>query len=603
MSQHRTPAAGMGGGARFGRREKPIATVATLKRLWVYFKSKRKQLILIISAVIFHTLLLVTVPYLVGQAVDTLATPEPQALYTILILLVVIHLINVSLSLFQGWSMTKMSQEIVKSMRDVLFSKLQHLPLKFFDSRSQGELMSRLTNDIDNVSSTLSGSLIGLISGLLTLTGTLVMMLVLSPLLTAAALTIIPLVYLLTKFVAKRTKKLFRVQQQILGNLNGMIEESISGVEVVRAFNREENFLAEFEETNQNLKTVGIKAMIYSGFLMPLMNVISNFGFTVVTVLGGILAVNGYLSVGVIAAFLTYSRQFSRPLNEIANIFNTLQSAIAGAERVFMIMDEEVEVPDEVDAIMAGHFEGSVVFKEVSFGYSPDLPIIKGLDFSVQAGQTIALVGPTGAGKTTIANLITRFYEIDGGQIFIDGTDIKRFTRASLRQNFGIVLQDTYLFSGTIKDNIRYGKLEASDEDVVNAAKIAASHDFIAALPDGYSTHLVEGGRNLSQGQRQLLAITRAILANPSILILDEATSSIDTRTELIIQKALLALMRGRTSFVIAHRLSTIKEADVILVIDEGRIKEMGTHDVLLQQKGMYYQMYMSGNLVQMEVS
>jgi len=591
------PLTRFGGAGRFGRKEKPMNAKETIIRLWTYFDTQRRPLAMVLIAVIIHTSLLIFVPYLVGRAIDTFTSLDgdlnTHALLHVLLVLMMVHLLGLVLSLYQGWSVAKLSQQIVKSMRDILFMKLQKLPISFFDTRSHGEMMSRLTNDIDNVSSTVSGSLTALISGVLTLFGTFIMMLVLSPLLTVAALTIIPLVFLLTKFVAKTTSKLFRAQQKKLGELNGMIEESIAGVEVVRAFNQEANFLSQFEKTNHELRTIGVKAMIFSGFLMPLMNVIANFGFAVVTVLGGVLAIRGNLTVGVIAAFLTYSRQFSRPLNEIANIFNTLQSAVAGAERVFQIMDEQEERLDAADAIQAGQFAGAVEFKDVHFGYEAGNPIIKNVNFKISAGQTVALVGPTGAGKTTIVNLLTRFYEVNAGQILIDGIDINQYTRVSLRQNFGMVLQDTYLFSGTIKENIRYGNLKATDEDIIQAATKAASHSFIAALPDGYHTKLIEGGSNLSQGQRQLLAITRAILANPSILILDEATSSIDTRTEIKIQKALLELMKGRTSFVIAHRLSTIREADVIMVIDNGEITELGTHEALLERKGFYANMYL----------
>jgi len=594
-----TPAPVMrfGGAGRFGKKDKPMNAKETLKRLWTYFHAQRRPLIKILIAVIIHTTLLIFVPFLVGRAIDAFTSLDGginmPMLYHILLILITVHLLGFLLSVYQGWSMAKLSQQIVKNMRDVLFEKLQKLPISFFDARSHGEMMSRLTNDIDNVSSTISSSLTALTSGLLTLFGTLIMMLILSPLLTLAALTIIPLVFLLTKFVAKTTSKLFRAQQKTLGELNGMIEESIAGVEVVRAFNQETNFLSQFEITNHKLRKIGVKAMIFSGFLMPLMNVIANFGFAVVTVLGGIFAIRGNISVGVIAAFLTYSRQFSRPLNEIANIFNTLQSAIAGAERVFQIMDEEEELSDDAQAIEAGQFAGDVEFKGVYFGYDSKQAIIKNVNLNVVAGQTVALVGPTGAGKTTIVNLLTRFYEINAGKILIDGVDINQYTRVSLRQNFGMVLQDTYLFSGTIKENIRYGNLDATDEEIIQAATKAASHSFIKALPDGYNTQLIEGGSNLSQGQRQLLAITRAILADPSILILDEATSSIDTRTEIKIQNALLELMKGRTSFVIAHRLSTIREADVIMVIDDGEIKELGTHNELLEKDGFYAGMYL----------
>jgi len=601
QNRHETPstltiAPRLGGASRFASRVRPDDTKGTLIKLWSYFDTQRRPLIAVTLGVLMQSFLLLLVPFLVGRAIDSFSAADDAVdfggLRTVLTVLLAVYLMSTILNIFQGWTMAIMSQKIVQNMRDTLFVKLQKLPISFFDRRSHGEIMSRLTNDIDNVSTTISGSLTALINGVFTITGTFVMMVILSPVLTAASLLIIPLVYLLTRFVAKTTKVLFREQQQALGQLNGLVEESISGIEVVRAFNQEQNLIDQFEVANQKLRNFGLKAMIYSGFLMPLMNVIANFGFAIITTLGGILATRGAISVGVIAAFLTYSRQFSRPLNDIANIFNTLQSAIAGAERVFQIMEEQEELEDEPDAIVVGDFKGEVVFKQVDFGYEAEKPIVKKLDFHVEAGKMIAIVGPTGAGKTTIVNLLTRFYEINAGEISIDGNSIDAYTRQSLRQNFGMVLQDTYLFSGTIKENLRYGQINATDEEIVHAAKMAASHAFIEGLPDGYETQLIEGGSNISQGQRQLLAITRAILADPSILILDEATSNVDTRTELRIQEALLALMKGRTSFVIAHRLSTIREADMIMVIDDGQIKELGTHEQLLAENGFYAKMH-----------
>jgi len=586
----------LGGASRFASRERANDTKGTLLKLWSYFDSQRRPLIAVTIGVMLQSFLLLLVPFLVGRAIDSFSGLDDSvdfaALRIILIILLSVYIMSTFLNVFQGWTMAIMSQKIVQNMRESLFVKLQKLPISFFDRRSHGEIMSRLTNDIDNVSTTISSSLTALINGVFTVSGTFVMMLILSPILTAASLIIIPLVYLLTRFVAKTTKVLFREQQKALGQLNGLVEESISGIEIVRAFNQEQNLIDQFEVANQNLRNFGLKAMIYSGFLMPLMNVISNFGFTIIATLGSILAIRGTISVGIIAAFLTYSRQFSRPLNDIANIFNTLQSALAGAERVFQIMEEQIELEDAPDAIVAGDFKGEVTFKQVDFGYEVDKPIVKKLDFHVEAGKMVAIVGPTGAGKTTIVNLLTRFYEVNTGEILIDGNNIDAYTRQSLRQNFGMVLQDTYLFSGTIKENLRYGRIDATDEEIINAAKMAASHAFIAGLPDGYQTQLIEGGSNISQGQRQLLAITRAILADPSILILDEATSNIDTRTEIRIQQALLTLMKGRTSFVIAHRLSTIREADMIMVIDDGQIKELGTHEQLLAENGFYAQMY-----------
>jgi ATP-binding cassette subfamily B protein len=400
------------------------------------------------------------------------------------------------------------------------------------------------------------------------------------------------MVFGLTKTIAKKTKVLFKDQQVNLGKLNGHIEEAISGIHVVKAFNHEAKVIEEFENINSRLCQVGIKAQVYSGYIMPLMNVINNIGFTAVAAVGGALAVNDLITVGIIASFLSYSRQFSRPLNEVANIFNTLQSALAGAERVFEILDEEEEINDIGEARVLENPKGEVIFENVTFGYNPKQPVLKNVSFKAEAGSNIALVGPTGAGKTTIVSLLTRFYDVTEGRILIDGYDIKEYTRNSLRNCFGIVLQDTYLFSGTIKENIKYGKLDAKDEEVEAAAAMANADIFIKRLPNGYNTVLSESGSNLSQGQRQLLAIARAILANTPILLLDEATSSVDTRTELHIQEAMLKLMEGRTSFIIAHRLSTIRDADTIMVIDKGGVMEKGNHESLVKSEGIYHDMY-----------
>ncbi|MBM6837667.1 ABC transporter ATP-binding protein, partial [Clostridium saudiense] len=404
--------------------------------------------------------------------------------------------------------------------------------------------------------------------------GSLVMMIILSPIMTIAGLVTAPLVLILSKTIAKRTKIYFKEQQVALGNLNAHIEESISGLEVIKAFNHEEKIKATFEDLNKDLRVKGYKAQIWTGYLMPLINVINNFGFAIIALLGGILAVNNMITIGIIASFISYSKQFVRPLNDIANIFNTLQSALAGAERVFEVLDEKEEIEDKKSCEELTNVKGNVEFKDVSFGYSEDNIVLHDINFKVEAGKSLAIVGATGSGKTTIVNLLTRFYEISQGSITIDGVDIRDYSRDSLRRNFGIVLQDTYLFSGTIKENIMYGKEDATDSEIISAAKIANAHRFISRLPDGYDTVLSEGGSNLSAGQKQLLAIARAVLSNPSILILDEATSNVDTRTELRIQQAMLNLMKGRTSFIIAHRLSTIRDADNIMVIEDGRIIE-----------------------------
>ncbi|MFD0617177.1 ABC transporter ATP-binding protein [Paenibacillus sp. GCM10027629] len=591
---------GPGGG--FGQRGagrpvvKPKNFKATLARLWQYVGTERRWLTTIFMFLIVDALLMLFVPYLIGKSIDTMTGLEGHVdfdlLEVIIIVLASAYLIDAVLTLLQGWFMAGVSQRIVMKLRSALFAKLQKLPVAYFDRQSHGEVMSRLSNDIDNVSNTISQSTTQLMSGAITIVGSLVMMIVLSPILTLASLITVPLVYLLTRTIARRTSVLFKEQQVQLGKLNGHIEETISGIEVVKAFNHEERAIADFDAVNDQLFKVGLKAQIWSGFLMPIMNVINNLGFAAVAMVGGALAVKGMITVGVIAGFISYSRQFVRPLNDMANIFNVLQSGVAGAERVFEVLDEQEEPEDAPRAIELRNPSGHVVFEDVQFGYRPDVPILSHVSFEAEPGSSTALVGPTGAGKTTIVNLITRFYDVTGGRILIDGRDIRDYTRDSLRRAFGFVLQDTYLFSGTIKDNIKYGKPDATDAEIRAAAAMANADVFIQRLPKKYDTVLSENGGNLSQGQRQLLAIARVILAKPSILILDEATSSIDTRTELHIQDALLNIMQGRTSFIIAHRLNTIRDADTIMVIDHGSIAEKGGHDQLLQEEGVYARMF-----------
>ncbi|WP_026884087.1 ABC transporter ATP-binding protein [Clostridium akagii] len=575
---------------------KPKNFRKTLRRLWGYFGSERKTLSIIFVLIIIDSAIVLLAPYLIGRSVDAMTNKNGKVDFNLLsimvIALLISYLADAAINLFQGFAMASSSQRIVMSMRNKLFLKLQKLPVAFFDTNSHGDIMSRLSNDIDNVSTTISQSVIQLMSGIITIFGSLIMMIILSPILTLASLITVPLVFLLTRTIAKRTGKLFKSQQMELGKLNGHIEETISGIYIVKAFNHEDKTVEEFDEINNRLCEVGLRAQIFSGFLMPIMNVINNIGFAAVAGVGGILAVENMITVGVIASFLSYSRQFVRPLNNLASIFNTLQSAVAGAERVFEILDAQEETEDVKNSRIINNPKGHVQFVNVYFGYRKDVNILKNVNFEAQIGESIALVGPTGAGKTTIVNLLTRFYDVTGGKIYIDGVDIREYTRDSLRKCFGIVLQDTYLFTGTIKENIKYGKLDATDKEVQNAAKMANAHEFIKRLPKGYETQLSESGSNLSQGQRQLLAIARAILTNPSILILDEATSSVDTRTELRIQEAMLKLMKGRTSFIIAHRLSTIRDADKIMVIDGGEIIEMGKHEELINKKGKYYNMY-----------
>jgi ATP-binding cassette subfamily B multidrug efflux pump len=602
QSNH-TISGGIGGvRGNFGRSRaskivvKPKNFTATLKRLWVYIGKEKNTLLFIFLFIIADSLLTLLGPYLIGISIDTMSISSGLVnfarLEKMVIALILVYVASGILNFFQGWLMAGVSQQIVSNLRRTLFAKLQVLPIAFFDIHPHGELMSRLSNDIDNVSSTISQSTTQLLSGFISILGSIVMMVVLSPFLTVVNLITAVLVMLLARIIANQTSKLFKEQQVQLGRLNGLIEESISGIQVVKAFNYEDKVIAEFDVVNVKLCEVGLKAQIWSGFLMPLMNVINNLGFALIAMVGGILAIQDVITIGVIASFLSYSRQFTRPLNDLANIFNLLQSGVAGAERVFEIFDEQEEVADLPNAIVLENPKGHVVFENVDFGYRPDVPILKNVSFSSEEGSSTALVGPTGAGKTTIVNLVTRFYDVTSGKILIDGRDIRKYTRDSVRKCFGIVLQDAYLFSGTIKENIRYGRPDATDEEIKAAARMANADTFIRLLPKQYETRLSENGGNLSQGQRQLLAITRVILAKPSILILDEATSSIDTRTELHIQDALLKIMQGRTSFIIAHRLNTIRDADTILVIDHGEIMEKGSHDHLMDQQGIYYNMF-----------
>ncbi|WP_418936671.1 ABC transporter ATP-binding protein [Paenibacillus chitinolyticus] len=592
------PRGGPGHGGMRGRGPvvKPKNFKGTLRRLWAYFGSERKLLTVIFALILIGAALTLVGPYLIGVSVDAMSHPEQGVdfgiLKTMVLVLLLAYLIDAVFTFLQSWLMAGVSQRIVMRLRGALFAKLQKLPVAYFDTRPHGELMSRLSNDIDNVSSTISQSTTQLMSGVIAIVGSLAMMLVLSPTLTLASLVTVPILFVLTRTITKKTSVLFKNQQIQLGKLNGHIEETISGLQVVKAFNHEEKAIAEFEKVNAELCEVGLKAQIRSGFLMPLLNVINNIGFAAVALVGGILAVRGDITVGVIASFLSYSRQFVRPLNDLANIFNILQSGVAGAERVFEVIDEKEEPSDSKEAVELVNPKGHVVFENVSFGYRPDVPILKNVSFDSAQGSSTALVGPTGAGKTTIVNLLTRFYDVTGGRILIDGRDIREYTRDSLRRTFGIVLQDTYLFSGTIKENIKYGRPDATDAEVEAAAAMANADAFINRLPAKYETLLSENGGNLSQGQRQLLAIARVILAKPSILILDEATSSIDTRTELHIQDALLKVMRDRTSFIIAHRLNTIRDADTIMVIDHGEIVEKGSHDALIGQQGVYSRMF-----------
>ena len=580
---------------KLGKNDKAKNTKGTLYRLWRYLSNMKGLLYLVIFMVMISSAAALLGPFLVGKAIDNyIVTKETAGLVELVFLLIFVYIFH-SLSVwFQNYWMIGVAQDTVYRLRKDLFHRLHLLSIPFFDKRKHGELMSRVTNDIDNVSATLNSSFIQIISSVLTLVGTVSIMLWLSPLLTLITLTIVPLMVLGMKWITKRTSRLFRQYQQNLGDMNGYIEETISGHSIIKAFSRENTVIQDFSDKNVKLRTAAYWADTYSGFIPKLMNVLNNLSFAIIAGVGGIFALKGMITIGVMVIFAEYARQFTRPLNDLANQYNTLLSAIAGAERVFQILDEEEEAKDEGNAQEIETIEGKVDFQNVSFSYEKSDQTLQDVSFSITPGETVALVGPTGAGKTTITNLLSRFYEHDQGKILIDNQEIQTITRKSLRQQMGFVLQDTFLFQGTIKENIRYGRLDARDEEVVEAAKLANAHSFIQKMPQGYDTLLSQAGSGISQGQKQLLSIARAILSNPSILILDEATSSIDTITELKIQDALKRLMVGRTSVVVAHRLNTIRQADQILVLDQGRIIEKGTHDELLKEKGFYYGLYHS---------
>lgn len=568
---------------------------ATLRRIWRYLGCQRGGLIAVLAATIASTLLGLAGPYLIGHAVDHYIIPQDyDGLVSLCLLLVAVYAGHALFTWIQTYVMVGLSQRTVRDMRRDLFARLQQLPLSFFDRRTHGELMSRTTNDIENVSATLNQSVTQLLSSVLMLAGSLGFMLALDLWLTLVSLVTVPLVILLTRFIAAGTRKYFAGQQQKLGELNGFIEETVSGQKVVQIYRRESAAAAQFDALNTELRGVGIRAQIYSGLVGPVMNVLNNFGFALIAAVGGWMAYRNWTTIGTIVIFMNYSKQFQRPLNELANQFNLLQSAVAGAERVFEILDTDTEYAETEKHAASEGLKGEVRFENVTFSYKEGVTVLRNVSLVARPGETIALVGPTGAGKTTIINLLTRFYDIDSGRITIDGTDIRDMDKNKLRSQLGLVLQDAYVFSGTIRDNIRYGKLEATDAEVEAAARLANADAFIRKLPLGYDTPLTGGGGNISQGQRQLITIARAILADPAILILDEATSSIDTRTEMHIQEAMRKLMSGRTSFVIAHRLSTIREADQILVVHGGEIIERGTHAELLEKRGFYRDLYIS---------
>lgn len=564
-----------------------------LKQIWKLVDEQRLLLITVLALVFVSSALALLGPFLIGHIIDTHIVPSEFDGFQTMILWLVCIYIFLSLSMFfQNYWMIGIAQQTIYRMRTSLFSHFQKLPVSFFDKRQHGELMSRVTNDIENVSATLNSSFIQVFSSILTLTGTFIVMLILSPLLTLLTMIIIPVMFIAIRWITRRTGKLYKAQQAAIGDLNGMIEETMSGQRIVKAFSQEDRVVQEFTVKSERLRRTGFWALTYAGFIPKVMNMLNNASFAIVAGVGGLLALNGHVTIGTIVIFSEYARQFTRPLNDLANQFNTVLSAIAGAERVFNIIGEPIEI-DDANKHRDTVLKGKVEFDKVSFKYeqSDDEHTIRNVNFSVKPGETAALVGATGAGKTTIMQLLARFYETNEGEIRIDDIPIHELPRQTLRSQMAFVLQDPFLFEATVKENIRYGKLNATDEEVMEAAKKANAHEFIRKLPQGYDTVLTADGGEISQGQKQLLSITRALIADPVILLLDEATSSIDTVTEVKIQQALELLMQGRTSFVIAHRLNTIRQADIVYVMDQGHIVESGSQEELVEKQGLYYQM------------
>lgn len=579
----------------------------TLRRLMSYIRPYRMQLFSVLLMAVISTFFNIVSPKIMGKATTKLfegliakmqGIPGAAIDFTyvgqILLILLGFYALSALFSYFQQYIMASVAQKTVYDLRRDVSDKLNRLPLKYFDGRTHGETLSRVTNDVDNISSTLQQSLTQLITSILTIIGVVVMMLTISPWLTLIAVVTLPLSVVAIASIAKRSQKQFVRQQAELGKLNGHVEEMYTGHKIIKAFGREQTSLEQFDTINDRLYEAGWKAQFISGVIMPIMSFIGNIGYVLVAVVGGIFVTKGSITIGDVQAFIQYSRQFTMPISQTANIANIIQSTVASAERVFEILDEEEEVPEVSTPTVLKEAEGYVSFDSVQFGYDPEHILIQDMNIDVEAGQTVAIVGPTGAGKTTLINLLMRFYELNGGKITVDGKDITKMKRGDLRTIFGMVLQDTWLFNGTIMENIAYGLEGATEADVYRAAKTAHADHFIRTLPEGYQTILNEEASNISQGQKQLLTIARAILADPPIMILDEATSSVDTRTEVFIQKAMNEVMKGRTSFVIAHRLSTIKDADLILVMNHGSVIEKGTHDELLAQNGFYADLYNS---------
>lgn len=570
------------------------------KRLLGFFKPQINRIIIVFMTSIISVVFSIVSPKILGSGTDALVegvktgVVDFEYIKKIVMYLLVLYLVSSLFSYIQEYVMASVSQNVVRRMRDNVSDKINKLPLKYFDSNAVGDILSRVTNDTETISTTLQRGVTQIISSLVTVVGILIIMLTISPLLTLITLISLPLSMFAITFVMKHSQKYFKGQQKKLGELNGHVEEIFSGHIIVKAYGKEDEAIEQFDEINKSLANTAWKAQFFSGIIMPINNLISNLGYVLISIVGAILGIRGIITIGNIQAFLQYNKQLSQPIAMLGQITNQLQSAVAAAERVFQIIDETEELKDETNSIDIKNINGDVKFNHVKFGYTEDSVLIKDMNISAKEGQTVAIVGPTGAGKTTLVNLLMRFYEVNDGEITIDGVNLNHIKRNSLRHHIGMVLQDTWLFNGTIRENIAYGREDATDEEIITAAKAAQAHHFIKTLSDGYDTVLNEEGTNLSQGQKQLLTIARAFLSDPGILILDEATSSIDTRTEIQIQKAMSNLAYGRTSFVIAHRLSTIKNADLILVMNHGDVIESGTHKDLLSKNGFYADLYNS---------
>ncbi len=586
---------GPGGPMGMQNIEKAKDKKRTLKRLFLYFGGEKKIVGVLLAAVTVMVICSVYAPKLQSEAIDFITKHKFDNVGKILVIMLIVYGIYTVCSLIQSVLSAHLSQHIVKRMREDLFDKIVHLPIKYLDTHPHGDVMSRMTNDVENISNTVSQSLSSLVSGILTIAGTVIMMFYLCWQLALLSCITVVLTVIVTKTLSKNMRRFFLKRQELLGELNSATEENITGYKTVVAYNRQDRVIEEFNRISDDMTKTGIIAEIIGGSMGPVMNVVNNIGFVIIAAFGGFFAIEEIVSVGMISAFIVYARQFGRPINEIAQLYAQIQTALAGAERVFDIMDEQTEscLEENCSDIMP-EGKGVISFEHVDFSYVPEKQVLYDFTLNVRAGHKVALVGATGSGKTTVVNLLMRFYDTDSGRILIDGVDIRDISLEELRRNIAIVLQDTVLFSDTIKNNLKYADINASDEQIEQAAKIGCCDRMISHMEKGYETMLSESGQNLSQGQRQLLSISRAVLANPKILILDEATSSVDTRTEKNIQDAMVNLMKDRTSLIIAHRLSTIRDADFIVVLDQGKIVETGNHEELIRQQGRYYELYMT---------